>query len=269
MNRGNGLEALRASLQAHVDGGGLLLGEAVGTHGIAAGVTGAGVRRTTLSENATVGEAVGAALTGARVVVELLDPVGLARCGDALADASSLPWRSKAAWSAPIVILAPWAQAPRVLPGVDLLVLSSADDAGDVLARAFASGRPTVVLTCEDALHGAVGEGVATAGARVVTEADATKPGVTLLAAGPGVSLAMAAAATRNVTVVDLRALAPLDLATLGAAVRRTGRVVLLDLPDVLAPAVREGFLSLESPPAVVPNDAGALAAAIDAALTY
>ena len=56
-----GRDALRAAVRAHLDAGGLLLGEAVGTHGLAAGIEGAGVRRTTLSENATVGEAVGAA----------------------------------------------------------------------------------------------------------------------------------------------------------------------------------------------------------------
>ncbi len=260
-----GRDALRGALRAHLDAGGLLLGEAVGTHGIAAGIEGAGVRRTTLSENATVGEAAGAALTGARVVVELLDPMGYARAGEALADLSSLAPRSRGAWSAPVVVLAPWTPHARVVPGVDLHVVGSPDDAGSVLARAFAGGRPAVVLLSDDALDGDVcAEAGDTSGARVV-RTGSRADGVVVLAAGSGVAAALAAAEDRDATVVDLRALAPLDRATLGEQVRAAGRVVVVELADLLVPVVEEGFLTLESPPALTRADAGEIAAAINA----
>jgi pyruvate dehydrogenase E1 component beta subunit len=263
-----GREALAAALQAHVDAGGLLLGEAVGTHGIAAGTTGAGVRRTTLSENATVGEAAGAALTGARVVVELLDGDGLSRAGEALADAGTLALRSEGAWSAPLVVLAPWGSGPRAIPGVDVHAVGTADDAAPALAAALASGRASVVLTCDDALDGAASGTPATGrGPRVLREGSAH--GATVFAAGPGVQAALAATEGRDATVVDVRTLAPLDAGALRALATRTGRLVVVELPELLALATREAFLSLESPPALVRADAGAIAAAVDAATTY
>jgi 2-oxoisovalerate dehydrogenase E1 component beta subunit len=260
-----GRDALRTELRAHVDAGGLLLGEAVGTHGLAAGIEGAGVRRTTLSENATVGEAAGAALTGARVVVELLDPMGYARAGEALADLSSLAPRSRGAWSAAVVVIAPWTPHARVVPGVDLHVVGTPEDAGSVLARAFGGGRPAVVLVHNDVLDGEVcAPAAASSGARVV-RAGSRADDVVVLAAGPGVSVALAAAEDRDATVIDLRTLAPLDRGTLGEAVRAAGRVVVVELADLLVPVVEEGFLTLESPPALTRADAGEIAAAIDA----
>jgi pyruvate dehydrogenase E1 component beta subunit len=260
-----GRDALRAAVRAHLDAGGLLLGEAVGTHGLAAGIEGAGVRRTTLSENATVGEAVGAALTGARVVVELLDPNGYARAGDALADLSSLAPRSRGAWSAAVVVLAPWTPHARVVPGLDLHVLGSADDAGSVLERAFGGGRPAVVLVNDEVLDAEVcTQAPAASGARVV-RTGSRADGVVVLAIGPGVAAALAAADDRDATVIDLRTLAPLDSATLGEHVRAAGRVVVVELADLLVPVVEEGFLTLENPPALTRADAGEIAAAIDA----
>ncbi len=264
----SGRESLSAALQAHVDAGGALLGEAVGTHGVAAAVTGAGVRRTTLSENATVGEAAGAALTGARVVVELLDGDGLARAGEALVDAGTLALRSGGAWGAPLVVLAPWGSGPRVIPGVDVQAVGTADDAAPALAAALAGGRASVVLLCDAALDAPCGVAPAAGrGPRVLREGSAH--GATVLAAGPGVAVALAATEGRDATVVDVRTLAPLDAAALRAIATRTGRLVVVELPEVLALATREAFLSLESPPALVRADAGAIAAAVDAATTY
>ena len=93
--------------------------------------------------------------------------------------------------------------------------------------------------------------------ARTVTEGT----DVTLLAYGPMVKVATDAAATaagdgRSIEVIDLRALSPLDLATVAASVRRTGRCVIVhEAPvyaglgaEIAARVTEECFYSLESP---------------------
>jgi pyruvate dehydrogenase E1 component beta subunit len=84
---------------------------------------------------------------------------------------------------------------------------------------------------------------------------------VTVLAYGPMVKVAADAAAAarddgRSVEVIDLRSLSPLDLATVAASVRRTGRcVVVHEAPvyaglgaEIAARVTEECFYSLEAP---------------------
>jgi pyruvate/2-oxoglutarate/acetoin dehydrogenase E1 component len=86
MNR-TGRDLLRAALARHADSGGALVGEAVGVHGVTAGFApSASLVRTPLSEGAALGVAAGLALAGRAVIVELVDPAGLARAADVLAD---------------------------------------------------------------------------------------------------------------------------------------------------------------------------------------
>jgi 2-oxoisovalerate dehydrogenase E1 component beta subunit len=93
--------------------------------------------------------------------------------------------------------------------------------------------------------------------ARVVAEGT----DVTLLAYGPMVRVATDAAAAarddgRSIEVVDLRSLSPLDLPTVAASVRRTGRCVIVhEAPvyaglgaEIAARVTEECFYSLESP---------------------
>lgn len=72
-------------------------------------------------------------------------------------------------------------------------------------------------------------------GAPALDQARVAKPGtdVTLVAYGPAVRVALDAATVaesegRSLEVIDLRSLSPLDLDTLTASARRTGRVVVV-----------------------------------------
>ncbi len=270
----SGRDQLRAFLQRFVSGGGTLVGEAVGAHGVTEGFT-QGVVRTPLSEAAAVGVAAGLALAGKRVIVELVDPAGLARAADVLADLATLKARSGGSWSAPIVVRAPFAlgaggQPPATPPvasmGIRVAIAATADDLVGLLEHALAAGEPVVVLESAAALDD-VGAGAPVPGlGAAVTRREGT--GVTVLAVGDAVAAALAADDTS--TVVDLRGLA-LDRAAIAAAVAKTGRAVAVGAPDALLVALQEAFLTLESPLVALPADASPerIAAAARDALTY
>lgn len=259
-----GRERLRAALRRFTERGGALVGEAVGVHGVTEGFT-QGVVRTPLSEGTTVGVAVGMALAGRAVVVELVDPDGLVRAADVLADLATLGPRSNGSFAAPIVVRAPWREGLRVPAGVEVAVAGVGDDVAGLLEHALASGRPTLILESRAALDGDAGEGpVPAMGTAVVRRAG---DGVTVLAVGDGVAAALQADVGE---VIDLRSLS-FDRATVGASVRRTGRAVAVGAPDALIVALQEAFLSLEAPLVALPAgaDADAVATAASAALHY
>jgi pyruvate/2-oxoglutarate/acetoin dehydrogenase E1 component len=152
---------------------------------------------------------------------------------------------------------------------VDLHALALPEDTVGCLERARASGRPAVLLTCDAALDGDVPQGASADASPTRTLRAGSPAGVTVIAAGAGVAAALEACEGRDVTLLQVRSLVPLDTAALGAAARLCGRVVVVELPEALAHAVREAFLHLESPPALARAEASAIAAAIDAAIAY
>lgn len=257
-----GRERLRAALRRFSEGGGVLLGEAVGVHGVTDGLT-QGVVRTPLSETATVGVAVGHALAGRRVVVELVDPQGLARATDVLADLAGLAARSNGSFSAPIVIRAPWADV-AVPAGIAVAVAGVGDDVVGLLEHALASGKPTVILESATALDADAGDGAVPGLGVAVARSQGD---VTVLTLGDGVAAALA---VEGAEVVDLRGTTP-DRAVIAASVRRTGRAVSVGAPAALLVALQEAFLSLEAPLVALPASAepAAISAAVTAALTY
>lgn len=272
-----GAKALRAALERHLAGGGRMFGERAGAHGVTAGLT--PVVRTPLAESVTVGAAAGAALGGARVVVELVDAAGLTRAYDVLADLAASLARSDGAWSAPLVVLAP-ASSTTVLPnGVTTAVAGVASDLVPLFEAALAAGRPVVLFVAPEALDGDVEQDVValsapTGRARLagaaVRSGGAAEPAVTVVAVGAGVAAAVAGASQSGVAVevVDLRALS-VDRDTIGARVRASGRVVVVDAAFALPEVVQAAFLHLESPPSLVAADPAAIAEAIHASLQY
>ena len=268
MNR-TGLDLLRGALGRFVDGGGVVVGEAVGVHGATVGLS-AGLVRTPLSESAAVGVGAGLALAGKRVIVELVDPAGLGRAAEILADLAAIAARSGGAWSAPLVIRAPLGaggEPPATPPLHNVYVAATADDLVGMLDAALAAGKPAVLLESA-AAYADTGAGapVAPLGAAVVRRAGA---GVTVFAVGDAVGAALAA--DTGAEIVDLRGLAPLDRAAIGAHVRRTGRAVIVGAPAALGVTLTEAFLSLESPPVALPADAtpDRIAAAVPDALNF
>jgi len=128
-------------------------------------------------------------------------------------------------------------------------------------AAAVAARGPVVLLVAESALEGRPEGASAGLGEPVVRRAG---EGLTLLAEGAGLALALAAPAGPE--VVDLRGCR--DAARIGAFVARTGRAVVVghDDPQVLAAAFSVPFWRLEAPPLALPATAGV--AALSAALT-
>ena len=264
-----GRDSLCAALAAHAaTPAGVLVGEAVGVAGLAAGL-GGNLLRTPLSEAGTVGVAVGLALAGRRPVVELLDLGGIARAYEALGEAAALGTRSGGAFTVPLVVVAPLpegAALPALPPGVQLAVAGAPGDAAALFAAALAHGGPVVLLCAEAALHerGPVVE-AAPLGVPVVRRAGT---GVTLLAEGAGVALALDHGG--DAEVVDLRGCR--DAARIAPLVARTGRVIVAAHGDATAllATLGEAFWRLEARPVSLPAGAGpeALAAALSDSLT-
>lgn len=261
----NGRDRLRKTLHARL-GDTVLVGEAMGCHGVTEGLPeGPDLLRTPLSENAAVGLATGLALGGKKVVVELVDAAGLSRAADALADLATMHARSRGAWSAPVVIRVPWSESTSVPAGITVCAAATAEDLVGLLGHALAGRDPVVILegACAHEDAGDVGE-AAPIGRAVVRKAG---EGCTVFASGDAVPVALAGAG--DAEVVDLRG--GLDAATIGDRVRRTGRAVVVGADAALLVALREAFLSLESPLVAVPvaGGADAVARAVADAVSY
>ncbi len=275
-----GRDLLRAALARHVEAGGALVGEAVGVHGVTEGLTSAdgtlGILRTPLSESATLGVAAGLALAGQRVIVEFVDPNGIARAADILAELGSLRARSNGAWSVPLVIRAPFSEglhAGVVPAGIQVAVASTADDLVGLLRHALAAGDPVLLLEAACAFE-AQGTGADVPGLGVAV-ARREGAAVTVLAVGDAAERALITANALvaegvdaeniDATVIDLRARCALDRVGIGAHVRRTGRAVVVGVPDAALVSLQEAFFQLESPLLVLP--AGATGEQIAAAV--
>lgn len=229
------------------------------------------------SDAGLVGIAVGMAWGGARPVVELAGPEALWGAVQQLGQEAAA---THGEFNAPVVLrvpLVPGGPDPSaLLLGVAGLTVAAAGQPGEAAAllRAALQAKGPVVLlepvevlaeNTQDLAELPLGR------ARVLREGTQ----VTALAWGAGVGAALAAAEALagqglSLEVVDLRALTPLDLETVGASVRKTGRVLLVGgAGAALVGVVRAAFLRLEAPPAEVAADATAIAEAAAAALAY
>ncbi|MFH0516166.1 alpha-ketoacid dehydrogenase subunit beta [Streptomyces sp. M41] len=259
---------------------------------------------TPISENGMVGAAVGMAMSGLRPVVEMMYTDFMTLALDSIANGAAVfPFAYGDQVQVPIVIrtqggaganggpqhsksLEAWTAH---LPGIHTVLPSTAADAKGLLTSALRSDDP-VALVEHKLLYkttGPVPEGdhlVPLGTAQVV------RPGtdVSILALSRMVGEALIAAehlaaAGIDAEVVDIRSLRPLDVATLAASARRTGRVVVATeawvrygpsaeiaaavteaaFAELRAPVVRLGSLGVPYPaspalePTVVPDAAG------------
>jgi pyruvate/2-oxoglutarate/acetoin dehydrogenase E1 component len=214
------------------------------------------VRDTPISEAATMGCAIGAAIMGKRTVVEV-DFAGFLLLGlDQLVNnAAKLRYMSGGQLRVPLVLrvgqgplgafAAQHSQAQHAwlmsVPGLALCAPCDAQDAYALMRWALRQGDP-VVFAEDMRLYRTKGPLArmpdVVGGAAVVDSvpgARILRPGsdATVLAFGFGTSLALAAArelAAQGVEleVVDLRLLSPLDERTIGESARHTGRVLCL-----------------------------------------
>jgi pyruvate dehydrogenase E1 component beta subunit len=202
------------------------------------------VRDTPISEQAVLGLAMGAAITGLRPVAEIMFSDFLAVCWDLVAnEIAKARYMSDGQLSMPLVIrtangggihfgaqhsqsLENWAM---MVPGLKVVAPSNPSDMKGLLAAAIRDPDPVVVFE-HKALYPMKGE--VPDGDHVVPLGTATVlrrgADATVVALAAMVPVAVAAADLLeadgiHVTVIDLRTLVPLDTATLLAEIARTG----------------------------------------------
>jgi pyruvate dehydrogenase E1 component beta subunit len=235
----------------------LVFGEDVGTLGgvfrITDGLTARfGEHRcfdTPLAESGIVGTAVGMAMNGMRPVVEMqFDAFAYPAFEQIVDHVAKMGNRTRGRMRLPLVIRIPYAggiggvehhsdssEAYYVhTPGLTVVSPATPQDAYGMLRAAIAHPDPVVFLEPKK-LYWSTGEVDTHAPLPEFGRARIAREGTdaTLIAYGPSVPVALAAAEAaeeegRSLAVVDLRSLVPFDDETVCAAVRRTGRAVVI-----------------------------------------
>ena len=247
--------AMRAELESnpHL----LVMGEDICEYGGAFAVTSdlyrlfpGRVINTPISENSVVGVAVGAALGGMRVVVEIMFMDFIALAMDQIVNnAAKIHYMYAGQLCVPIVIRTPYggyrgygpshsqslAAWFMSVPGLKVVVPSEAAHAGALLRAAIRDDNPVLFLE-HKVLYGerlsaeAAREDIPIGKARTAREGT----DVTVITYGLGVRLALRAAELLaqdglGVEVLDLVTLKPYDAEAVFASVRRTGKAVFLE----------------------------------------
>lgn len=148
-------------------------------------------------------------------------------------------------------------------PGLEIVLPASPKDAKGLIRSAIASNNPTIVIQ-HQSLLGMVEEVPAEDYRIPLGHADVKRAGkdVTVVAASRTVVEALAAAEMLakegiDVEVVDIRTLVPLDIDTILASVRKTGRLVAADegyimcgtASEIIATVAEREHRSLKAPP--------------------
>lgn len=255
-----------------------LIGEDIGLHGGAFGVTkglfgefGAErVRDTPISENALVGIALGAAMTGMRPVVEIMFADFSTLAFDQIANqAAKARYMFGGQCTVPLVIRMPqgglsWKSAAAQhsqsvegwyahIPGLKVVHPSTPYDAKGLLKASIRDDNPVVFLE-HKALYGHRGEVPDQDCLVPLAQADVKRHGqdATVVASGYMTHFALEAAQVLaqediHVEVIDPRTLKPLDEETIYRSVRKTNRaVVVQEAPRTVGLAAEWGMLIYE-----------------------
>lgn len=267
----------------------ILMGEDIGTLGgvfrVTAGLQdefGADrVRDTPLAESGIVGTAIGLAMGGYRPVVEIqFDGFVFPAFDQITTQLAKLHYRSEGDLEVPVVIRIPYgggigaiehhSESPEAYfahtAGLRVVSPATPADAFSMIQQAIASPDPVIFLEPKARYWS---KGPLPTGPVNVTDVDGlqsartvrTGTDVTLAGFGPTVAslLAAAEAAAQDgvrAEVIDLRSVSPLDVETVAASVRRTGRLVIAhEAPtaygvgaELAARISEECFFHLESP---------------------
>ncbi len=236
------------------------------------------VFNTPISEAAICGTAVGAAIVGLRPVVELMYMDFALMSSDQIANqAAKWHYMSGAQVEVPLVIRASVGAGKGYggqhsqslesvfthIPGLQVVYPATAADAKGLLKSAIRSNNPVLFVESQGLypVKGPVPEEeylVPIGRARVAREGT----DVTLVGWGPAVPDLLAAAETLaadhglSAEVIDLRSLVPLDMETVLASVRRTGRCVVASqavlvgsyVNEIVAGVQLEAFDDLDGP---------------------
>jgi pyruvate dehydrogenase E1 component beta subunit len=208
------------------------------------------VRDTPISEQAIVGMAMGAAMTGIRPVAEIMFSDFLACCWDYLAnEIPKMRYMTGGQVTVPLVVRTAnggglgfgaqhsqatenWAAA---VPGLKVVAPATPADVIGLLAAAVRSDDPVVFFE-HKGLFASRGEAPPPDHVVPLGQAATVRSGtdITVVALAATVSLALAAAdelagSGVRAEVIDLRCLVPLDMATVLASVRRTSRLLIVE----------------------------------------
>ncbi len=239
------------------------------------------IRDTPLSEVTIVGAGVGAAMGGARPVVEVMTVNFCLLAMDAIVNsAATIRHMSGGQFHVPLVVRMATGAGLQLagqhshslegwiahVPGLRVLAPATLEDARGMLATALEEPDPVLIFE-HVMLYNVEGDLAADAGAVDITRAAVRRPGrdVTLVTYGGTLRKTMEAAARLaregvEAEVLDLRTLRPLDTETILASVARTRRAVVVDegwrsggLSAEVAARIMEGaFYDLDAPVARV-----------------
>ena len=211
------------------------------------------VRNAPLSESTIVGTSIGRALAGGRPLafLQFADFLPLA-FNQVASELASMAWRTQGGWRAPVILMVSCgAYRPGLgpfhahtfdsllahLPGIDVMVPSTATDVAGMLNAAFAGERPTVMLYPKALLHARAhmasddvsAHWVPIGAARIVRAGT----DLTMVGWGNSVVLCQKAAHTLggagvSAEVIDLRCLSPWDRETVRRSVAKTSKLLVV-----------------------------------------
>ncbi|MBO3743014.1 alpha-ketoacid dehydrogenase subunit beta [Actinoplanes flavus] len=215
---------------------------------------------TPLAESGILGMAIGMAMNGMRPVVEMqFDAFAYPAFEQLVSHAAKMRNRTRGRVGVPLVIRVPYAGGIGGVehhcdsseayyahtPGLHVVAPSDPADAYGLLRKAIESPDPVLFLEPKK-LYFSRSEADLTLPVPPIGTAVVRRPGTdaTLIAYGPAVPVALEAAEAaaqegRSLQVVDLRSIVPFDDETVCAAVRSTGRAVVV--------AEAAGFASVSS----------------------
>ncbi|MEU4677325.1 alpha-ketoacid dehydrogenase subunit beta [Micromonospora sp. NPDC023737] len=235
---------------------------------------------TPLAESGIIGTAVGLAIRGYRPVCEIqFDGFVYPAYDQIVSQVAKMHYRSGGKLRIPMVIRIPFgggigavehhSESPEAYfshtPGLKVVSCANPQDAYVMIQQAIASDDPIVFLEPKRRYweKGPVDLDAPLADAYPLHAARVARPGTdgTLLAYGPMVRTCLDAATAaaeegRELEVIDLRSISPLDLTAAYESVRRTGRAVVVhEAPsnvglgaEIAARITEECFYSLEAP---------------------
>ena len=230
-----------------------------------------------LAESGIVGTAVGMAMRGYRPVCEMqFDGFTMPAFDQIVNQVARMHYRSAGMMPMPIVIRIPYgggigavehhSESPEAYfchtPGLKVVSPSNPHDAYWMMQQAVASNDPVIFFEPKRRYHER-GEVDEAATPQPLHSATIAREGgdLTLLAYGPTVKVCLDAATAaedegRNLEVIDLRTLSPLDMSVITASAQRTGHVVVVhEAPvsgglggEIAARITEQCFYSLEAP---------------------
>jgi pyruvate dehydrogenase E1 component beta subunit len=235
------------------------------------------IRDTPLSESTFVGAGIGAALGGARPIVEVMTVnFSLLALDQIVNNAATIRHMSGGQLSVPLVIRMATGAGRQLaaqhahslegwfahVPGLRIVTPATLEDARGMLWTALEDPDPVLIFE-HQTLYNIDGELPVDAGAVDIDRAAVRRPGqdVTLVTYGGTLSKTLTAADTLandhvDAEVIDLRTLRPLDMDTVLTSVRKTRRVVVVDegwrsgslSAELLARIAESAFYDLDAP---------------------